>query len=183
VVISLAYTLFDRMQAASLAMQALRDATSTDVARCASQAALDVLVGRTGRHSSTTSYSPGTLPSDRPQLFDPGVALGAYESTPSDRVKSLLAEAFLGDVAKWRGSPSGRWDEIDQAADRGPSAIADLDGRLLRLVARAVFAQKSNNLSEVNAVGEAGVRDANAGMDTARAVVEALCAGITDPRC
>ena len=64
--------------AAGLAMQVLRDAPSTEVVQCGSQVALDVLVGRSGRHTSSSAYSPGTLPADRPELTDPGLALAIF---------------------------------------------------------------------------------------------------------
>ncbi len=181
--ITLATTMIDRFQAANLAMGVLRDARSTEVVRCASQVTLDVLVGPSGRHSGGTAYSPGMLPSDRPTLFDPGIALAAYDFTTNERVKSLITGAVLGDADRWRSQPSSRWDEIDAAVQRGASGISALDGRFMRLIARAVLAQQTSNVSDANQIGESGVIDSAAGLDAARAILQALCGDEDDPRC
>jgi len=180
--VSLIYVVQDRFEAARLAMQVVRDAPTINVAQCGAKVTLDVLVGPSGRHTSSTAFSPGMLPADRPQLTDPGIALAIYDTSRNDRVKSEISKGPLGDPGKWR-EPQKRWDELDAAVARGNSGVSALDSSLLRLVGWALLVQKASDVGAANAIGASGVTDAQAGVDATRAALDALCANAQDARC
>src|SRR4051794_17057694 len=54
--VSLIYVVQDRFEAARLAMQVVRDAPTINVAQCGAKVTLDVLVGPSGRHTSSTAF-------------------------------------------------------------------------------------------------------------------------------
>jgi hypothetical protein len=183
VTLSLIAGLGDRFQAANLAMQVLRDAQSADVVRCGSQVALDVLVGRGGRHTSPTAYSPGTLPADQPrdQLRDPGMAISIYGISQSEAIRNLVSDTMLGGADSW-SEPPARWDAIDSAVSRGVDGVASLNGRLPRLVGWALLASQSS-VSVANQIGARGVEDAQAGVEAAKSAFDLQCSQVQDARC
>ncbi len=181
--IFLVAALRDRMHAADLAMRALRETSSVEVAHCVAQAALDDLVGRGGRYASSTTFSPGALPADRPNLVDPGLALSAYDTTTDDGVKRALSDGILGDPDAWRQSPSQGWDEIDAAVAGGRASVSALNGRLARIVGWALLAQRATDVATANQIGASAATDSAAALQSVQGAYDSLCSQTEDAFC
>ncbi len=149
--------LHERLQAIHESMLHMRAAGTLAAAKLEAERVVNLIVGRDGRSAGdlnadgqvTGRVAIGVLPADGPSAEQPGLGLALYDAPGAKaELRAALAGIVIGDADVWR-NPAGRYDEIDRAVKitaGGTNAVANMDGHLMRSLAWALLALRSDEL-------------------------------------
>lgn len=151
-------TLHERLQTIHESMLRMRAADTLAVAKLEAERVVNLIVGPDGRHAGDLNAdgqvsglaATGVLPVDGRSAEHPGLGLALYDAPGAKaELRAALAGIVIGNADGWR-NPATRYDEIDRAVEitaNSANAVGDMDGHLMRSLAWALLALRSDELS------------------------------------
>lgn len=162
--------LVERLAIAYGALRQAGGARRIDGTHRNAQAAIDALVGPSGRHGKPYAPPGGILPGEGTGA-DPGLALRAYDAAPAaDRLRPILEGQLTTAIDGWR-TPAGRYDAIDLAVAEvraGRAAEPALSGDADRALAWALLSLESTEPLQARQRAERGASALHATLDAIR---------------